>query len=107
MGIWITFFICGLGISISLRYLGKMLNSLIIFGFIAFAIVKLSTITLGTWLLLIGTTIVSALILSFILIIAEHNKELAEKIFTFIMIAPFLGIFLYLVINEMIKYYFW
>ena len=106
MGIWITFFICGLGISISLRYLGKMLNSLIIFGFIAFVIVKLSTITLGTWLLLIGTTIVSALILSFILIVAEHNKELAEKIFTLIMIAPFLGIFLYLVINEMIKYYF-
>ena len=74
MGIWITFFICGLGISISLRYLGKMLNSLIIFGFIAFAIVKLSTVSLGTWLLLLGTTAFAIITLSIVLSVANKGK---------------------------------
>lgn len=106
MGIWFTFFICGVGISISLRYLGKMLNSLIIFGFVAFAIVKLSTVSLEMWLLLLGTTAFAIITLSIVLSVANKGKkELAEKILTFILVAPFLGILLYLIINEMIKYY--
>ena len=101
MGIWFIIFICGgIGVHISLKYLGKMLSSLIIFGFIVYIVcsiincvnsVGLECITFCISTTIIGIiSIISFIKLLFILdnIIETNNKtkgtideETKQKIF--------------------------
>lgn len=101
MGIWFIIFICGgIVVHISLKYLGKMLSSLIIFGFIVYIVcsiincfngVGLECITFCISTTIIGiVSIISFIKLLFILdnIIETNNKtkgtideETKQKIF--------------------------
>ena len=83
MGICFIIFICGgIGVHISLKYLGKMLSSLIIFWFIVYIICSIISVGLECITFCISTTIIGIVsIISFIklLFILDNIIETNNK----------------------------